>query len=153
MVERIAEIKLENGTMIRHRIAGYEGQIDGTTQIKECFTSGGKLLGKTAARHVFQYRVVVAGESMRRIAPDEDLEVLDGVIMVICPACGSSFQSKPGAAGKVRGRCECGQWICPNCLSCQGPMGDSKKAGESDCLKQRKRLVSKLAKQKKSARA
>jgi hypothetical protein len=152
MAERLHEVKLQDGTLIRHKVAGYQGRIDGTTAIKECFTAGGELLGKVSPRHAFQYRVAVLGEYLRRIAPAEDLEVLEGVTTVVCPSCKTSFQSEPGAEGKVRGRCDCGEWICPACLSCQGPVGDSKKAADSGCLKQRKRLLSKAAREKKRKR-
>ena len=145
MSERKVEVKLQDGTLIRHKVAGYEGRIEGTTEIKSCFTVGGELLVNPTPKQLFQYRIVVKGESMRRIAPAEDLEILDGVVEVICPCCHCSFQSKPGLADKPRGRCQCGGWICPNCLACQD-MTDRK----SPCLKQRKRLATRLATQKKA---
>ena len=112
-------IRLQDGTLIRHRTAGYEGQIDGTTEIKECFTSGGELLNKSTAKETFQYRIVVKGEPMRRIAPAEDLEILEAVVQIVCSTCNFSFQNKPGLMDKPGGRCECGGWICPACLACQ----------------------------------
>lgn len=145
MSKKMEPVKLENGTMIRHKNAGYIGRIEGTTEIKECFTAGGELLASSNAKQIFQYRVAVAGESMRRIAPAEDLEVLEGAAIVVCPRCQTSFQSKPGAGGKPRGLCQCGNWICPACLSCQGKIAGSRKTEESVCLNQRKRLARKLA--------
>jgi hypothetical protein len=148
MTERLDEIRLGDGTLIRHKVVGYEGRIDGTTAIRECFTAAGESLGKLNAKQAFQYRVAVVGEVLRRIAPAEDLEILEGVATVVCPSCKTTFQSEPGADGKARGRCGCGEWICPVCLCCQGPGQDSKKPEESACLKQRKRLVSRLAREK-----
>ena len=39
-IEQI-HMKLENGTVIRHKVVGYEGRIDGVTEIKACFTKAG----------------------------------------------------------------------------------------------------------------
>jgi hypothetical protein len=147
MPAKVEESKLQDGTMIRHRASGYEGRIDGITEIRACFTVGGKALGNGSSKHTFQYRIVVSGEPMRRIAPAEDFEILDGVIAVACPVCHGSFQSKPGFVGKPGGRCQCGEWICPKCLYCQAP--DADRAAKSTCLNQRKRLVRKLAAEKK----
>ena len=108
MSERRVEVKLQDGTLIRHKVAGYEGRIEGTTAIKTCFTAGGELLVHPTTKQQFQYRVVVKGESMRRITPAEDFEILDGVVEVICPRCQCSFKSKPGVADKPGGRCQCG---------------------------------------------
>jgi hypothetical protein len=146
MSEKHFETRLQDGTMIRHAVTGYEGRIDGITEIRDCFTSGGEHLGRLNSKHTFQYRILVAGETARRIAPAEDLEVLEEAMLVSCPNCGSSFQSKPGAPGKPRGRCQCGGWICPSCLFCQGT------AAPSACSEQRKRLVKKLAVEKKASR-
>ena len=44
MSENRVEVKLEDGTLIRHKVAGYEGRIEGTTAIKTCFTARGELL-------------------------------------------------------------------------------------------------------------
>ncbi len=149
MSERIGQAKLQDGTLIRHKMAGYQGRIDGTTEIKTCFTVQGELLDKSNAKQTFQYRVAVKGESMRRIAPAEDLEILDGVVEVICPRCHYSFQSKPGLADKPGGRCQCGGWICPTCVACQDTNEETANSGQSPCLKQRKRLARKLAVRKK----
>ena len=149
MSVRIDEVKLQAGTLIRHKVVGYEGRIDGTTEIKTCFTIGGELLGKSNTKQTFQYRVVIDGESMRRIAPAEDLEILEGVTEVICPSCRFSFQSRPGSVGKPGGHCQCGAWICPSCLACQATNEETAMRGQSPCLKQRKRLARRLAIQKK----
>src|SRR5215467_9161213 len=68
MSKTLEEVKLQDGTLIRHKVVGYEGRIEGTTEIKICFTEGGSLMAKSTSGHTFQYRVVVAGESLRRIA-------------------------------------------------------------------------------------
>jgi len=149
MSETPVQVKLQDGTLIRHKVAGYEGRIEGTTGIKICFTSGGELLVKSSNKQTFQYRVVVKGESLRRIAPAEDLEILDGVVEVVCPVCHSSFQSKPGLADKPGGRCQCGGWICPSCLACRATSEETAMRDQSPCLKQRKRLARRLAVQKK----
>jgi uncharacterized Zn finger protein (UPF0148 family) len=75
---------------------------------------------------------------------------LEAIVDVICPACHGSFQSKPGLAGKPRGRCKCGGWICPTCLACQDTDEEPAKSQQSPCLKQRKRLARRLAIQKKA---
>lgn len=151
MSESKVEVKLQDGTLIRHKVLGYEGRIEGTTEIKTCFTLGGELLTHPATKELFQYRVVVKGESLRRIAPAEDFEILDGVVEVICPKCHCSFQSTPGLTDKPRGRCQCGGWICPTCLACQDISEEPAKSQRSPCLKQRKRLAARLAMQKKAA--
>ena len=151
MSENKVEIKLQDGTLIRHKVSGYEGRIEGTTQIKTCFTRGGELLAHPTTKELFQYRVMVEGESLRRIAPAEDFEILDGVVEVICSKCDGSFQSRPELAGKPRGRCLCGGWICPTCLACQDVNEEAAKSRQSPCPKQQKRLAARLAMQKKAA--
>ena len=150
MADKTVEVKLQDGTLIRHKVAGYEGRIEGTTEIKTCFTLRGELLVHPTTKQLFQYRVAVKGESLRRIAPAEDFEILDGVVVVICPCCHYSFQTKPGLADKPRGRCQCGEWICPTCLGCQDINEEPSKSRQSPCLKQRKRLARRLAVQKKA---
>jgi hypothetical protein len=135
-------IKLQDGTLIRHKTMGYEGRIEGTTEIKACFTVGGELLNKLDSKQTFQYRVVVNGEAMRRIAPEADLEIVEGVTLVACPACGFSFETKPGTVDKPSGRCQCGGWICPSCLHCK------EVTQEPACPKQRKRLLKRLERKK-----
>ena len=148
MSEKIGQVKLQDGTLIRHKVEGYEGRIDGRTEIKTCFTSAGKLLEKPSTGQIFQYRVAVAGDAMRRIAPPEDLEVLEGVVEVVCLRCHSAFHSKPGFIDKPGGRCQCGAWICPSCLACRSTGMEAAKDGQPSCLKERKRLLRKLAAQK-----
>ncbi|MGH7767653.1 MAG: hypothetical protein ACREQP_09385 [Candidatus Binatia bacterium] len=135
------EVKLQDGTLIRHRVAGYEGRIDGVTSLKVSFTQKGESLGNAINKQSFQYRVLVQGEIMRRIAPIEDLEVLEGVAEIACSACHVSFQTRPGYANKPGGRCECGGWICPSCLICRD---------KPSCSKQRLRLVRRMAAKKKA---
>ena len=143
-------VKLENGTVIRHKIAGYEGRIDGTTEIKACFTKAGQVIDKLVSKEMFQYRVMVEGEALRRIAPAEDFEILEGVVDVICPSCRHPFHSKPGIGNKPGGRCQCGAWICPVCLSCQETKTEAANGRSQSCLKQRDRKARKLAAEKKS---
>jgi hypothetical protein len=150
MSKTLEEVKLHDGTLIRHKVVGYEGRIEGTTGIKTCFTEGGSLMAKPTSAHTFQYRVVVAGESMRRIAPAEDLEILEGMAEVVCPACRYSFRSKLGVVNKPGGRCACGGWICPVCLACQSINDPTAKSGAPVCAKQRSRQTKKLAAQKKN---
>jgi hypothetical protein len=69
-------------------------------------------------------------------------------VEIICPSCHCSFQSKPGLAGKPRGRCQCGGWICPKCLACQNTNEEPAKSQRSSCLKQQKRVATRLAIQK-----
>ena len=151
MSEKRVEVKLQDGTLYRDKVLGYEGRIEGTTGIKTCFTLGGALLTNPTAKQLFQYRVVVKGESPRRIAPAEDFDILDGVVEVVCPCCHSSFQSMPGLADKPRGRCQCGGWICPSCLTCQDVNEEPPGSGRPPCLKQRKRLATRIAIQKRAA--
>ncbi|MGH7773865.1 MAG: hypothetical protein ACREQA_16695 [Candidatus Binatia bacterium] len=150
MSERMVEVKLQDGTLIRHRVLGYEGRIEGTTEIKTCFTSGGELLHKSNSKETFQYRVEVKGESMRRIAPAEDLEILEGVSKVTCSRCHSSFQTRPGLANKPGGRCECGGWICPSCLACGETDEGTAQDKQSSCPNQQKRLARRLTRKKKA---
>ena len=77
------------------------------------------MLAIPPAKETFQYRVVVNGETMRHIAPAEDLEILDAMTEVVCFRCQYVFRTKPGVLDKAAGRCQCGGWICPACLACQ----------------------------------
>ena len=138
------EMTLRDGTLVRHRSHGYQGKIEGTTSIRACFTKGGAALQPAASKETFQYRISVAGESMRQIAPLEDLEVLEAVAEIICVACHKQFQSKPGLVGKPCGHCSCGNWICPVCLACQTEEAAKSKA--TACLHQRKRMSKKIPK-------
>jgi len=141
------DMSLRDGTLVRHKKNGYEGKIEGTTAIKACFTRGGALLDMPATKEIFQYRVVVNGESMRHVAPVEDLEILDAVALISCIRCHKSFYTKPGLTGKAGGRCACGGWICPVCMGCQTEDAAENKA--TSCANQRKRFLKKLAKDKK----
>ncbi len=147
MSEKMDQVRLRDGTLIRHKVIGYEGRIDGTTQIKACFTNAGDL---SSSKQTFQYRVLVKGESMRRIAPAEDFEILEGVAEITCPSCQSSFWNKPSLADKPGGRCQCGGWICPSCLACQATSAETAKGEQPPCPKQRKRVLKKLALLKKA---
>ena len=149
MSERIDQDKLQDGTLIRHKVMGYEGRIDGTTEIKSCFTSGGKAMERPSTGQAFQYRVFVEGESLRRIAPSQDLEILDGVVDIVCLSCHSSFRTKPGLADKPGGRCQCGAWICPSCLACRSTGEETAKGKQSACSMEKKRLLRKSSAKKK----
>ena len=142
------KITLQNGTLVRHKSQGYQGRIEGITEIKACFTRGGVSLAVSLAKETFQYRVVVAGDLMRHIAPAEDLEILEALAEIVCFRCHTAFRSKPGLVDKAGGRCECGGWICPACLACQPAAADSSNHKGPSCPKQRKRLVRKLASDK-----
>ena len=152
MSKNRVEVILEDGTLIRHKVAGYEGRIEGTTKIQSCFTAKGELLAHPTGKQLFQYRVMVEGESLRRIAPADDFEILEAALKVICFACHGPFESKPGVADKPRGRCKCGGWICPTCLACQVMSEKDFKGRRSPCPNQRKRLAARLAVEKKAAR-
>jgi hypothetical protein len=142
MANKIETARLQDGLLVRHRIQGYQGRIDGITQIKACFTKGGVALTAASPREIFQYRIVVDGELMRHIAPADDLEILqeEKSVDIICFGCHSAFRSKPGIVNKVGGRCECGGWICPACLACKAANAEG-----PACMKQRERLVKKHA--------
>ena len=58
---------IENDTLVRHKILGYEGLVDGVTKLKMLYT------GERGVE--FQYRIKVLGQDKRFIAPEEDLEV------------------------------------------------------------------------------
>jgi hypothetical protein len=148
MAEIINKISLQDGTLVRHKVIGYQGTIEGKTEIKTCFTRGGSVLAIPPAKETFQYRVAVNGESMRHIAPAEDLEILDAMTEVACFRCQYVFRTKPGVLDKPAGRCQCGGWICPACFACQ----TAEASEQSPCLKQRKRMVKKLANEKKGKR-
>ena len=152
MADKI-NVSLADGTLVRHKTKGYEGKIEGITEIKACFTRGGALLATPLTKEPFQYRVVITGESMRHIAPAEDLEILEEITEVVCLRCQIRFRTKPGLLDKPGGRCECGGWICPSCWACQAAEVDSANSGGSLCSKQQKRLVRRRANEKKSRSA
>lgn len=145
MAERI-DVTLRDGTLVRHKMKGYEGKIEGTTAIKSCFTRGGASLDAPVTKEAFQYRVVVSGMSLRYIAPVDDLEILDAVAEIHCIRCNKVFHTKPGLTGKACGRCACGGWICPVCSACQSEEAATNKA--TSCASQRKRFLKKLASDK-----
>jgi len=60
---------IENDTLVKHKILGYEGLIDGQTRMKLIFT------GERGCES--QYRIKVLGQDKRFIAPEEDLEIGD----------------------------------------------------------------------------
>ena len=143
MGEIVNKVSLQDGTLVRHKVMGYQGTIEGRTEIKTCFTRGGLVLTMPLAKETFQYRVVVSGESMRHIAPAEDLEIIDAMAEIVCFRCHYAFRSKPGILDKAGGRCQCGGWICPACMACQTA------ESSEPCVKQRKRMLKKLANEKK----
>lgn len=155
MVVKMEEALLSDGTLVRHRVNGYLGRIDGVTGIQSCFTSRGSPIPTATSKESFQYRVIVQGEKMRRIAPVRDLEVLDTgtSIEVTCFSCQSTFSTSPSVTDKPGGLCECGGWICPECLACQPSQDISAERIAASCTKQRMRLVKKAASHKRAKRA
>ncbi len=143
------EVDLRDGTLVRHKTEGYQGQIEGTTSIKACFTRHGESLSATVTKETFQYRILVAGQSMRQVAPLEDLEVMEAAAQINCIACHKPFQTKPGLVGKPCGRCACGGWICPACMACQTEEAAQNKT--TGCRYQRKRFLKKLANGRKAS--
>lgn len=143
------DVSLRDGTLVRNKYKGYEGKIEGTTSIKACFTRHGAALQMAAAKETFQYRISVAGESMRQIAPLEDLEILDAAVEIDCVACHKRFYTKPALTGKPSGHCACGGWICPVCMACQTEEAAQNKA--TACIYQRRRFSRKLADEKRTA--
>ena len=146
MDERI-NVSLRDGTLVRHKVIGYEGKVEGTTAIKACFTKAGVLQGVTTTKEFFQYRVAVAGLSLRYIAPVDDLEIIEAVTEIKCVRCNRSFNTKPTLTGKAGGRCACGGWICPVCLGCQPEESDTSKL--KPCASQRKRFLKKAGNERK----
>ena len=138
---------LRDGTLVRHKNRGYDGKIEGTTAIKACFTRGGSAPDTPPTKEAMQYRIAVNGETMRYVAPLEDLEIIDAAAPIQCLRCQKTFISKPGFPGKACGRCSCGAWICPVCLGCQSE--EAAKNKTTACLSQRKRFLRKLANEKK----
>ena len=147
MLRKTEQAKLQDGTQVKHKVLGYEGFIEGTTAIKECFTAEGEPMNKPSSKQIFQYRVVIKGEPMRRIAPDEDLEILKIMEEVTCPQCHTAFRTKLDLVDKPGGCCSCGRWICPSCFCCQD------ERVTPPCPNQRKRLIRKRGPQKKVKRA
>ena len=143
MVGNSEEI-LRDGTLVRHKNQSYEGIIEGTTAIKDCFTSGGLPRTAPIAKESFQYRIAVSDGTMRRVAPLEDLEILLAAKVMTCVRCAKGFCTKPSVQGKAYGRCTCGNWICPVCLGCQSE--DAANDKKTACADQRKRFLRKASK-------
>jgi hypothetical protein len=97
----------------------------------------------TVSKEKFQYRVIVRGEKMRRIAPVRDLEVLDATttVEVACSNCQTTFSGSASVNDKPGGICECGGWICPECLLCQVSKEARAEGSTEECPNQRKRLL------------
>jgi len=155
MATEIDELALSDGTLVRHRVSGYLGRIDGVTGIQTCFTNHGAPMPTATSKERFQYRVIVKGEKMRRIAPVRDLEVLDDAtrIDVTCFNCQTTFSSTPSVIDKPGGLCECGGWICPECLMCQLPKEMSAEGSTENCPNQAKRLLKKETSHKRAKSA
>jgi hypothetical protein len=151
MAAKSEEVVLSDGTLVRHRVSGYLGRIDGVTAIQGCFTNRGAPMGVATGKENFQYRVIIQGQKIRRIAPVRDLEVLETgtSIDVTCFGCQAPFSSSPSVIDKPGGLCECGGWICPICLVCQAPQESS---AEPTCPNQLKRLLKKAPHQKRAKR-
>jgi hypothetical protein len=58
---------IEDNTLVKHKILGYEGLVDGQTRMKLVFT------GERGCES--QYRIKVLGQDKRFVAPEEDLEI------------------------------------------------------------------------------
>jgi hypothetical protein len=143
MARKNAEITLTDGTVVRHKASGYRGLIDGTTALQNCFTNKGLALTLPVITETFQYRIAVAGEKLRRVAPARDLEVVavEKSTEVTCLSCQTVFLSRPGMLNKIGGKCECGSWICPACLVCAAPSAKASKGALAACTRQRNRIV------------
>jgi hypothetical protein len=63
----------EDGSLVKHKILGYKGLIDGRTNMKMLFTGNRKC--------EFQYRVKVPNQDKRLIAPKEDLRMLKAPVV------------------------------------------------------------------------
>ena len=76
------EKDVRDGILVRHTVDGYQGCVEGTTRIKELFTDRGQPLNDARSKQTFQYRVVVEGESVRRVVPAEDIEIVEEIVGV-----------------------------------------------------------------------
>ena len=141
MLEKVHQPRLKDGTLVEHKNNGYRGRIEGVTEIKGCFTSRGATLPFPKTNETFQYRIVVTGQSRRHIAPAEDLEIVieEQSVKVPCFNCHAVFRSRPGVTNKSGGRCECGGWICPECLACDASSGEPRNH-QNGCVKQPQRM-------------
>jgi hypothetical protein len=147
MAEKSVQPRLKDGTLVEHKTSGYRGRIEGITEIKSCFTRGGVALTFAKTDETFQYRVVISGEARRRIAPQDDLEILFEEVRtnVCCFNCHAVFRNNPAVPNKPAGRCDCGGWICPACLACQAP-SDNPEVRQDGCAKQTQRMKRKRTK-------
>jgi hypothetical protein len=147
MVEKTVQPRIKDGTLVEHKTDGYRGRIEGITEIKSCFTRGGAALPFSKTDEHFQYRVAVSGEARRHIAPSDDLQVLleEVRVNVTCFNCHAVFRNKPGTTNKPGGRCECGGWICPECLACDASSHEPPRHQDS-CVKQQQRMKRKRTK-------
>jgi hypothetical protein len=59
---------LEDKVVVKHKRLGYEGTIDGQTSLRMLFT-GNKSCD-------FQYRIKIANQEKRFVAPEEDLKII-----------------------------------------------------------------------------
>ncbi len=153
MVEKPVQPRLKDGTLVEHKTDGYKGRIEGITEIKSCFTRGGATLPFSKTNETFQYRIAVSGESRRHIAPPEDLQVVleEVSVKVTCFNCHAVFRNKPGTTNKPGGRCECGGWICPECLNCDASTHEPEM--RHGCVKQTQRTKRRQAKNKSASAA
>jgi len=154
IVEKTVQPRLKDGTLVEHKADGYRGRIEGITEIKSCFTHGGAALPFSKADETFQYRIAVSGESRRHIAPAEDLQVVfeETRVNVSCFNCHAVFRNKPGTPNKPGGQCECGGWICPECLACD-TSADQREMRRNGCVKQTRRMKRRQGKTKGKAAA
>ena len=152
MAVKVEEVVLADGTLVRHRVSGYLGRIDGVTAIQSCFTNRGSPMATLTSKDDFQYRIVVQGQTTRRIAPVRDLEVLATAakMEVTCLGCNTLFTASPSLIDKPSGLCECGGWICPQCLVCQPLEEISSEPPAGICPNQRKRLLNKSLRHKRA---
>lgn len=150
MAVKSAEPFLSDGILVRHRTSGYIGRIDGVTALESCFTQSGAPMHMNTGKETFQYRVIVRGEKMRRIAPLRDLEVLDATtsVEVTCVNCAAAFSGTTTVSDKPGGLCECDGWICPECLHCQVSQQANAEDSIKPCPSQRRRLVKKTVSSK-----
>ena len=65
MLKTVEQVKLQNGTIVRHKNVGYEGRIDGTTEIRSCFTAGGVLLDMHGSKQSFTACISIRGPPRR----------------------------------------------------------------------------------------
>jgi len=67
MSEKRVEVKLQDGTLIRHKVAGYEGRIEGTTGDQNLLHGKRRVIGQF--HH--QTAISISGSGKRGIpAPD-----------------------------------------------------------------------------------